>query len=118
MDIGDRIKAIRKQLQINQTDFANQIGLTQTTLSMLESGKNTLTDKNIKLICSVFHISESWLRNGEGEMFSSSPYIKEFSEIFEGLLPETQQFLLSTANQLLSLQYKLLSQETDESNEE
>jgi hypothetical protein len=79
-----------------------------TALSMVEVGKNTLTDKNIKLICMVFNVSEGWLRTGNGEMFCSSPYETEFFDIYKDLMPETQQALLRLARDLLETQRKLM----------
>ncbi len=108
MDMNNQIKTLRKSLGLNQTDFAKQIGLTQTSLTMIESGKRTLTERNIKIICSTFNVNESWIRDGEGDMFKSSPYEKEFVQIFGHLTPETQQYLLLMAKELLNTQQKLL----------
>ena len=41
-------------------------------------------------------------------MFLDSPYEKEFMEIFNCLVPETQRFLLLMARELLKTQRKLL----------
>jgi len=108
MESNTRIKTIRKTLGLNQTDFAKQIGLTQTSLTMIENGKRNLTDKNIKIISSTYNINEQWIRTGEGDIFNSSPYEKEFLEIFDNLNPITQQYLLKMAKELLVTQNKLL----------
>ena len=105
----DRIREVRKALKMNQKDFGKRLGLTQVTLSMIEGGKSVLIDKNIKLICAAFNISEHWLRTGEGEMFCASPHEKEFQEIFSKLTPDTQKCLLLIARELLDVQKKLLS---------
>ncbi|WP_420869609.1 helix-turn-helix domain-containing protein [Cohnella ginsengisoli] len=39
MSIGDKVKAIRKQHQMNQIVFANTIGISQGRLSEIEQGK-------------------------------------------------------------------------------
>jgi transcriptional regulator with XRE-family HTH domain len=104
----DRIRAIRKILSLNQGEFAERIGIKSTALSMIESGKNALTEQNIKLICMVFNVNDVWLRTGKGEMFLASPYEKEFFEIYRDLMPETQQALLRLAQDLLKNQKKLL----------
>ena len=108
----DRILAIRKALQLNQAEFAKRLGLKRTTLSMIEVGDNTLTDKNIRLICMVFNVNEQWLRNGKGDMFIASPYETEFFEIYQNLIPETQKALLRLAKDLLATQKKYPVQET------
>jgi len=112
----DRIRKVRKALKMSQEDFGKQLGLTQTTLSMIEGGKSVIIEKNIKLICSTFNVNEHWLRTGKGEMFCASPHEREFQEIFSNLTPDTQRFLLRIARELLDIQRKLLkeSDNTDE----
>lgn len=108
MNILDRIRLIRKTLGLNQKEFALQIGLTQTALSMIEVGRIGLTEKNIKLICATFAVNEDWLRIGTGEMFGPmSPYEKELLAIFCKLTPDTQKFILEMAQNLLKRQENL-----------
>ncbi|MDR3342625.1 MAG: helix-turn-helix domain-containing protein [Treponema sp.] len=105
--ILDRIRAIRKTLGINQSEFAKRIGLTQTSMSMIEIGKSNLTEKNIKMICTTFNVHEKWLRTGSGDMFGSpSPYEKELVDILGQLTDDTQEFLLDMARNLLKRQEK------------
>jgi len=104
-----RLKQLRKILKINQTNFAKQLGITQTAYSMIENGNNPLSDRYIKVICSAFNVNENWLRTGNGDMFFSSPYEKEFTEVFSNLAPVTQQYLLLMAKELLNTQEKLLN---------
>jgi transcriptional regulator with XRE-family HTH domain len=105
MTILDRIRLVRKTLGLKQGEFALRIGLTQTALSMIELGKTTLTDKNIKLICATFAIDEDWLRTGNGEMYGvESPYEKELLETFGKLTADTQEFILEMARNLLKRQ--------------
>jgi len=107
MNILNRIRLIRKTLGLNQGEFARQIGLTQTALSMIELDKVALTDKNIKLICATFAVDEDWLRTGKGEMFGAqSPYEKELLETFGKLTGDTQEFILEMAKNLLKRQGK------------
>lgn len=109
-----RIRVVRKALKLKQTDFAKQIGLAQTALSMIEVGNNTITNKTVKLICVTFNVNEQWLRTGEGEMFNASPYIKELCDILGSLTTETQKYLLLMARELLTVQKKLLSKSEEE----
>jgi transcriptional regulator with XRE-family HTH domain len=94
---------------MSQENFAKHIGLSQTSLSTIECGRSRLTDKNVKLICKTFNISENWLRTGNGEMLSASPHEKEFQEIFNRLLSDTQEYLLLVAKELLKVQEKLVN---------
>ena len=107
MTILDRIRLVRKTLGLNQEEFAQRIGLTQTAMSMIELEKVALTEKNIKLICATFAVEENWLRTGKGEMFGpASPYEKELLAVFGKLTPDTQEFILEMAQNLLDRQNK------------
>jgi transcriptional regulator with XRE-family HTH domain len=107
MNILDRIRLLRKTLGLNQGEFARRIGLTQTSLSMIELEKSVLTEKNIKLICATFAVNEDWLRTGNGEMFgAASPHEKELLEVFGKLTEDTQEFILDMARNLLKRQEK------------
>ena len=111
-NMNERIRLLRKALNIYQGDFAKRIGLSQTSLSLIESGHNVLNDRHIKLICSTFNVNERWLRDGEGEMFAAaSPYAKELEQILDSLAPATQEYLLVVARELLTMQEKLLGKE-------
>lgn len=73
MSIHERIRYLRKDvLGMNQTEFAERLGLKQGSFSSIESGSSTVTDRTVKAICMVFNVREEWLRTGEGEMYSSA----------------------------------------------
>ena len=94
MDIGERLKKLRKVLNLNQSEFAKKIGMAQNSLSLIETGKNILTQQNINLIGLTFNVSKKWLELGEGEMFvSDNPKAKEFLELYEQLTPEMQDVI-------------------------
>lgn len=113
--IFERVKFVRKTLKMNQKDFGKMIGLTQTSLSMIEVGTNIVTEKNIKLICATFNVREEWLREGKGKVFNNSPYVKEICDVLGDLTPDTQKSLLIIAKELLRVEQK---QREDDKNSE
>ncbi|MDL2263678.1 helix-turn-helix domain-containing protein [Synergistaceae bacterium OttesenSCG-928-I11] len=104
----ERLRDVRKKLGMSQTEFAQKLGLTQTSLSMIESGKTKLTEKNVRLLLVTFNVNEKWFRNGQGEMFNSTLYEDEFRDVFLKLEPETQEYLLTMAKELHVTQQKLM----------
>ena len=64
-----RIAEVRKAVNMNQVDFAASLNLTKNYISLIENGNRVPSDRTIKDICDKFHVSEDWLRYGEGEMF-------------------------------------------------
>lgn len=69
MEECDRLKELRKALNIKQGDFAKRISTTQGHISDIENGRKGLSDRTIKLISYEFGVNEEWLKNGVGEMF-------------------------------------------------
>ena len=69
---GERVREVRKTLGLTLDKFGERIGIKKSTLSLIENGKNNLTDSNIKAICREFGVDYMWLTTGEGEMFVDS----------------------------------------------
>ena len=72
MTLAQRIKIIRKQLEMSQTEFANAIGITQTSLSQIEGEKNGISYDVYKAIVGKFNVDPLWLMDGKGEMYISN----------------------------------------------
>lgn len=73
-----RLKELRRQLHLNQTEFGKRIGLKQSSIAGYETGVRNPIDAVINSICKEFNVNESWLRTGEGDMFTSIPKEDEF----------------------------------------
>lgn len=84
--MNERLKKLRKTLDLTQQKFADKIGVKQNTIAQYEMGRNTPIDSIISLICREFNVNEKWLRTGEGEMFNSSDdeYIAMIDRIMAG----------------------------------
>lgn len=100
----NRLKKLRKELGLNQTEFANRLGLTQSTITLLEHGKTPITDKHIKPICSVFNVNENWFKTGEGQMFAEDLVIELIDKTASRLNSSNQEYLLSIAKAMLDKQ--------------
>jgi len=74
MTINERICHLRKDiLKLNQTDFAEAIGMKQRGVSYIEQSSATVTEKTIKAISLVYNINEDWLRDGKDPMHKQEP---------------------------------------------
>ena len=104
MTVGDRVKTIRKELMLNQTQFAEKIGISQRALSSIERETTILTERNTREICRVFNVNEQWLRTGEGEMFlepSEDEQLAQFvGEILAGRPDDLRRAFLVAMAQL------------------
>lgn len=82
----ERIRQLRKELGLNQTDFGERIGVKQGSVAGYESGARTPIDAVITSICREFDVNEDWLRTGEGEMFKERSPSDEVGYYVEELL--------------------------------
>ena len=106
--MNNRIRELRKSLNLSQKEFAEKIGLKQNAISYMEKSGATVTEQNIKAVCSQFNVNESWLRTGAGKMFiENEKKQKEFFDIFDELSPILQDYLIKTAKDLLDAQSKM-----------
>lgn len=67
--MNERIKKLRKHLDMTQQEFADRIKVKRNTVATYEMGRTGISDAAISLICKEFNVNEEWLRNGTGEMF-------------------------------------------------
>jgi transcriptional regulator with XRE-family HTH domain len=70
--INERVVKVRKMMGLKQRDFAKIICVTQSTLSLIETGKQSLSKKNAKIISQSCNVNYEWLMFGVGPM-SSAP---------------------------------------------
>ena len=106
MTVNERIRLLRKALNMYQKDFSKAIHVSIGYTAELENGNRIANDRIIRLICLTFGASEVWLKTGEGEMFTSSPVEKRerIVSLFNELSPEFQDFALTLVDRLLLLQ--------------
>ncbi|MFX3636668.1 MAG: helix-turn-helix domain-containing protein [Candidatus Pristimantibacillus sp.] len=65
--LGERIRGIRKNNQLNQIEFANMIGVSQGTLSELEQDKYKPSVDILIVIQEKFRVGLEWLLIGSAE---------------------------------------------------
>jgi transcriptional regulator with XRE-family HTH domain len=70
--MNERLKLLRKTLDLSQDAFAERIGMKGSSISLLESGRRNITEQVIKSICREFNVDYGWLTTGVGEMFVDS----------------------------------------------
>lgn len=67
--IGERIKQLRTDLNLNQTQFADLINKKQTTVAGYENNTKTVIERTLIDICRETKANYHWLATGEGEPF-------------------------------------------------
>ena len=88
MTTGERIRLIRKENHMNQTEFAKELSLSTTTVCQLECGKYQMARTTKRIVCSRFRINPEWLETGEGEMHAVKGNAEELAPDIVKVLEE------------------------------
>lgn len=86
--MNERLKKLRKALDLTQQEFADRIGVKRNSFANYETGRNTPIDAIIISICKEFNVNENWLRTGEGDMFIELSYSDEIAQFVGQLMTE------------------------------
>lgn len=105
--MNERIKQLRKALDLTQQKFADKLGVKRNTVGQWECGINAITDRVIFSICREFDVSEEWLRTGEGEMFEQLTEQQKIMK-YTALLLKDKDSVIANAIQTLIVTYEQL----------
>lgn len=78
--VSERIKLLRKALDLTQTEFGVQLGVSRDVISNLEYGRVAPSDLIINMMCAKFGVDDEWLRTGAGTMFREKSRDEEIAE--------------------------------------
>lgn len=67
--MNERIKTLRLDLSLTQSEFGEKLGISQNYVWMIEKGDRVPSDRTVADICRVFGVNEDWLRSGHGEKY-------------------------------------------------
>ena len=98
MEIGERIKEVRKHFKLTQAEFGERIGVKGNTIATYEIGRNAPVDAIFSLLCREYGVNEIWLRSGEGDMFQAMNEDEELAAYIDEVMNDEQaSFRLSLA---------------------
>ncbi len=109
--MNERIRELRKTLNLTQQEFADRLSLKRNTIATYEMGKAIPSDRTINDICNKYNVNENWLRDGVGEMFlepkensivakatmllgEKDPLFEAFIDTYSKLTPRNRELLM------------------------
>ena len=84
--MNTRVKTVRKSVGLTLGKFGERIGITASSVSAIEVGKNNPSEQTIRAICREFGVNEIWLRTGAGEMFRPEEESEELARNLKRLM--------------------------------
>lgn len=112
--MNERIKELRLKLGLSQDEFGRRLGVTRGAITNIELNKVEPKPLFIDLMCREFHVNESWLRTGEGEMFQPKSRNDELLDyarrLAEGDPGSIRAKILTAMTRLTDAQWEVLAQ--------
>ena len=87
MKVYERIKYLRKsELHMTQEQFAKELLISRSSLSVIEIGEVEVTERNILTICLTYGVNEEWLRDGVEPIFKTLTKEEEIASYLGDLI--------------------------------
>ncbi len=80
IDIGKRIKEVRKSLNLTLKEMKEVSGFSIPTISDMERAKNRPNIEYLVLLANKFNVNINWILTGKGRMFSDHGFSWEFGK--------------------------------------
>ena len=122
--VGQAIKILRKSLKLNQSEFSERIGITQTAISKIELGESNPDLRTLKVISSEFNVNYNWLIGIEPNMYdlkqneqNNFAPVADDAQFWRELAMSQQQILvnLTKSNGTLSESNKIIADSNSKS---
>lgn len=81
------LRRIRKELNLTQEEMGRRFGITKSALSMIETGKQALSERNKNILIQDLNVNPDWLETGRGAMFNALPEVKPPARNVENAVP-------------------------------
>lgn len=85
--VGSRLRLLRKELKMTQDQLAQRLGVGKAALSMIETGKSSLSSRNRNILVQEYNVNPDWIEDGVGEMFNALPDVNKFTLRTDNSLP-------------------------------
>jgi len=69
MNIHERLKYLRKELNLTTRAFGASINMSGGAITNMENGARNITERTIGDICRVYHVNPGWLTEGTEPIF-------------------------------------------------
>lgn len=83
----NRVRLIRNELKLTQVELAQILGIGKSALSMIETGKAALSERNKNILIQELNVNPDWIERGKGEMFNVLPEYNSFMRKSDNTLP-------------------------------
>ncbi len=107
MDIHERLKFLRGQLDLTTRAFGSAINMSGGAITNMEKGTRNITDRTIRDICREYNVNPEWLINGNEPIFEDvtreldiDDEVRQLTKQYSLLNNEDQELVKKLVNSL------------------
>ena len=107
MDIHERLKFLRGQLDLTTRAFGSAISMSGGAITNMEKGTRNITDRTIRDICREYNVNPEWLINGNEPIFEDvtreldiDDEVRQLTKQYSLLNNEDQELVKKLVNSL------------------
>jgi transcriptional regulator with XRE-family HTH domain len=108
---GERLASLINALGIKKVRFAERIKVDQSYITKLVKGAGQPSDLLIAAICHEYNVNETWLRTGQGDMFTETAkedqLLAFMGDVMHGA-PDFRRHLMSVLSRMTPEEWALL----------
>ena len=95
MNVGSRIKQLRKNLELTQQQLADKVGVTYIQIGRYETGKSNASADVLQKIANALNSTTDFLMSGgNAEQLNDKELLQQFKEVEQ--LPQEDKYLIKT----------------------
>jgi transcriptional regulator with XRE-family HTH domain len=79
--MGERIRECRKRKNMSQSELAEEIGVSDNTISNMDTGNNKVKLENIEKVANFFKVSLDYLVKGVGQAPSDDDFHNRYNKL-------------------------------------
>lgn len=90
-EVNDRIKELRKQLNLTQTEFGDRLHVSRGVINNID--QNIVEPKPLFLdnVAATFNVNRLWLETGEGEMLADMSREEKIGRLIADILDDSPE---------------------------
>ncbi len=94
MNVSDRIKFIREDLDMSRAAFGATLGVSGDVINNIERDRAEIKEYMLRLICKTHRVDYFWLTEGKGDPYLGVPSILMDDVVLEYGLDETDKVII------------------------
>lgn len=89
--MGARLESLRMFMKLTQAEFAEELGVSESSISSMERGASYVSDTVLEGLVHRYGVRLGWINSGEGETFDDRTRLNEIAGLYARLSEDERE---------------------------